>query len=90
MSFEKIGDVLGQKDVDKADDLVAFFAQIRSVIKKYASVRVESLTYKHDVIGVTVGGSIEASEIRLRDIQIEREIRRRSGRDVKRVTVRVL
>lgn len=90
MGFEKLGDVLGKIDVDKTDDLVAFYAQIRSVVKKYASVKVESITYKHDVIGLTVGGSIEGSEIRLRHIQIEREIRRRSGRDVKRLTVRVL
>lgn len=90
MSFEKIGDVLGHKNVDQTDDLMAFFAQIKSVIKKYASVKVESLTYKHDVVGVTVGSSIEAAEIRLRHIQIQREISRRSGRDVKRLTVRVL
>lgn len=90
MSFEKIGDLLGDKDVDKTDDVMAFFAQIKSVIKKYASVKVESITYKHDIVGVTVGSSIEASEIRLRHIQIGREISRRSGRDVKRIAVRVL
>lgn len=90
MSFEKIGDVLIHKDVDKTDDLMAFFAQIKSVIKKYAAVKIESVTYKHDIVGVTVGSSIEASEIRLRHIQIQREIARRSSREVKRLTVRVL
>lgn len=89
MSFEKIGDVLGKKDVDKTDDLLAFFAQVKSVVKKHADVKVESISYKHDIVGLTVGSSIEASEVRLRHIQIERALRKRSGREIRRVTVRV-
>ena len=90
MSFESIKKVLLEKDPDKNDDLMAFFKTVRAVLKKHSGVEPESLNYRDGIVGVTVSGSIEASEVRLRHIQIERDIIRRTGREVKRVVVRVL
>lgn len=88
--FERLGDALSRKEIDRNDNILEFFDLCRSTIKKLSSVDVESLTYKHDTLGVTVGSSIEATEVRLRHIQIERTLAKRSGRKIKRLVVRVL
>lgn len=89
MSFESLGDLLAHKNIDQADDLMAFFEQVRKVIRAQAHVEVESIRYKNNIVGVTAGSSLEASEIRLRHIQIERTLRKITGRTITRVTVRV-
>ncbi|MEI7819128.1 MAG: hypothetical protein WCI47_03350 [bacterium] len=90
MSFESAGDVLSKKDVDRTDDLVAFFDLIRKTIKRISQVELESIRYKNDIVTVTVSSTLEATEVRLRHIQIERGLRLQSERDIKRVSVRVL
>ncbi len=90
MSFEKIGDVLIQKDLEGNDDLLGFFELARKIIQRHTSIDVESLRWREGTLGVTVGSSVEASEIRLRHIQIERELAKKSGRKISRMSVRVL
>lgn len=90
MSFEKLGDALGRKNLDQHDDLLAFFALAKSIIQRRAGVTVDAVSYKHEVLRVTVSHPTEASEIRLRHIQIERELAKKSGREVTRIQVRIL
>ncbi len=90
MSFERIGDVLGNKDLDRPDDLLAFFELVRSVIRRRAGVELESVGYKQDIVRLTVSHPAEASEIRLRHIQIERELAKRSGRTISRLQIKIL
>lgn len=90
MSFEKIGDVLIQKDPDGSDDLPGFFELARKIIRRHTGIEVESLRWREGTLGVTVASSVEASEIRLRHIQVERELAKKSGRSVGRLSVRVL
>lgn len=90
MSFESLGDVLGRKDIDQHDDILAFFDLAKSVIQRRSGVKVDAVSYKQAVLRVTVSHPVEASEIRLRHIQIEREIAKKSGREVSGIRVRVL
>lgn len=89
MSFERLGDAMAYRNFEQHDDLMGFFEQIRKVILSQAHVQVETVRYKNNVIGVSVGTATEASEIRLRHIQIERTLRKMTGREIARVTVRV-
>lgn len=89
MSFESLGDLLAHKNLDQPDDLLAFFEQVRKVIRAQAHIEVESIRYKNNVVGVTARSALEASEIRLRHIQIERTLRKMTGRTITRVSVRV-
>ena len=90
MSFSSIGEVLSAKDPDKPDDLMGFFITVRAVVKRHAGVELETVSYRDNKVGVSVTSSIEASEIRLRHIQIERDLAKRTGRPIQRVVVRVL
>ena len=90
MSFESIGNVMAYKNFERSDDLLEFFQQVRKVIRTQAHVEVESVRYKNNIVGVTVTNGSEASEIRLRHIQIERSLRKISGREIQRVTVRII
>ena len=68
---------------------MGFFEQVRKVILAQAHVQVETVRYKNNIVGVSVATATEASEIRLRHIQIERTLRKITGREIQRVTVRV-
>lgn len=89
MSFSSIGEVLSAKNPDQPDDLMGFFLTVRAVVKKHAGVELETVNYREGKVGVSVASSIEASEIRLRHIQIERDLAKRSGRIIKRIVIRV-
>lgn len=90
MSFSSIRDVLSEKNPDKPDDLMGFFTTVRAVVKKHAGVELETVSYRDNKVGVSVASSIEASEIRLRHIQIERDLAKRTGRKVQRIIIRVI
>ncbi|MBP9827459.1 hypothetical protein KBC99_03205 [Candidatus Saccharibacteria bacterium] len=90
MSFESLGDVLSRKDFDQSDDLLAFFEMVRSVIKRHSGITIESVSYKNNILRVSVSHPVEASEIRLRHIQITRELAKRSGRVIAKLVTRVI
>lgn len=90
MSFERLGDALNRKDIDQHEDLLAFFDLAKSVIARRSGVKVDAVSFKNDILRITVSHPVEASEIRLRHIQIEREISKKSGRQLERLQVRVL
>ena len=90
MGFERLSDVLGQKDMDSPDDVLKFFDQVRKAVRQQTGVEVESIRYKNEIVTVMVATSAEASEVRLRHIQVERLVRKVSGRAVRRVAVRMV
>ncbi|MFO0955467.1 MAG: hypothetical protein U0526_02935 [Candidatus Saccharibacteria bacterium] len=90
MSFERLGDALNRKDIDQHEDLLAFFDLAKSVIARRSGVKVDAVSFKNDILRIAVSHPVEASEIRLRHIQIEREISKKSGRKLERLQVRVL
>jgi hypothetical protein len=90
MSFERLGDALNRKDIDQHEDLLAFFDLAKSVIARRSGVKVDAVSFKNDILRITVSHPVEASEIRLRHIQIEREISKKSGCKLERLQVRVL
>lgn len=90
MGFESIGNVMEYRNFERADDLLGFFEQVSKVVRSQAHVEVESVRYKNNIVGVTVTNGSEASEIRLRHIQIERSLRKITGREILRVSVRII
>lgn len=90
MTFEKLGDAMARKDFEVADDLLGFYELCRSVIKRRSGVVIESVNYKNEILRVTVSHPVEASEVRLRHIQIIRELQKKSERPIQKLVMRVL
>ena|GEM_PF-6558207 len=89
MSFERLGDLMSQKDFDTTTDLLGFFEKVRGVVRKQTGVELESVRYKNEIVTVSTATATEASEIRLRHIQIENALRQQTKLVVKRVAVAV-
>ncbi len=89
MSFEKIGDSLSQKNLDAQFDIVRFFTIVKEIIKRRSGVTIDSVSFNDGLLRITVGHPVEASEIRMRKIQIERELVKRTGQKIDKIFIRV-
>ncbi len=89
MSFERIGDSLSHKNLDNQFDIVGFFAVVKEIIKRRAGVTIDSVSFNDGLLRITVGHPVEASEIRMRKIQIERELVKRTGQKIEKIFIRV-
>lgn len=89
MSFEKIGDSLSRKNLDDHFDIMQFFAVVKEVIKRRSGVSVDSVSFNDGLLRITVNHPVEASEIRMRKIQIEREIMKKTGRNIQKLFIRI-
>lgn len=90
MSFESIGDSLARKDLDQNFDMVEFLALIKSIIKKWSGVEVDTVSFNKGLLRVSVSHPIEASEIRLKKIQIERSIAKQTSQKITKFIIRVV
>lgn len=89
MSFEKISDSLARKDIDNHFDIVGFLDIVKGVIRRRSGVEVDALSYNSGLLRITVTHPIEASEIRLRKIQIVREIEKKTSQVIGKFYVKV-
>lgn len=90
MSFERIGDSLSQKNLDQPFDIVHFFTIVKEVIKRRSGVNVDAVSFNNGLLRVTVSHPVEASEIRMRKIQIEREIVKKTKQSISKFYIRIL
>jgi hypothetical protein len=90
MSFESIGDSLARKDLDQNFDMVEFLALIKSIIKKWSGVEIDTVSFNKGLLRVSVSHPIEASEIRLKKIQIERSITKQTSQKITKFIIRVV
>lgn len=89
MSFEKISDSLARKDIHNHFDIVGFLDIAKGVIRRRSGVEVDALSYNSGLLRITVTHPIEASEIRLRKIQIVREIEKKTSQVISKFYVKV-
>ena len=90
MSFEKIGDSLSRKNLDQPFDVVNFFTVVKEVIKRRSGVSVDTVSFNNGLLRVSVSHPVEASEIRMRKIQIEREIVKKTQQKISKFYIRIL
>lgn len=89
MSFERIGDSLSRKNLDDQFDIMRFFEVVKEIVKRRSGVKIDSVSFNDGLLRITVGHPVEASEIRMRKIQIEREIVKRTGQLIRKVIIRI-
>ncbi len=89
MSFERIGDSLSRKNLDAQFDILQFFKMVKEIIKRRSGVTVDSVSFNEGLLRITVGHPVEASEIRMRKIQIEREIVKKTGQKLEKIFIRI-
>lgn len=89
MSFERIGDSLSRKNLDAQFDIMQFFKTVKEIIKRQSGVTVDSVSFNEGLLRITVGHPVEASEIRMRKIQIEREIVKKTGQKLEKIFIRI-
>ncbi len=89
MSFERIGDSLSRKNLDAQFDILQFFKTVKEIIKRRSGVTVDSVSFNEGLLRITVGHPVEASEIRMRKIQIEREIVKKTGQKLEKIFIRI-
>ncbi len=89
MSFERIGDSLSRKNLDAQFDILHFFKTVKEIIKRRSGVTVDSVSFNEGLLRITVGHPVEASEIRMRKIQIEREIVKKTGQKLEKIFIRI-
>jgi hypothetical protein len=89
MSFEKISESLARKDIDNHFDIVGFLDIAKGVIRRRSGVEVDALSYNNELLRITVTHPVEASEIRLRKIQIVREIEKKTSQTIGKFYVKV-
>ncbi len=89
MSFERIGDSLSRKNLDAQFDIMQFFKTVKEIIKRRSGVTVDSVSFNEGLLRITVGHPVEASEIRMRKIQIEREIVKKTGQKLEKIFIRI-
>lgn len=90
MSFERIGDSLSRKNLDDQFDIVRFFTIVKEIIKRRSGVEIDSVSFNDGLLRITVGHPVEASEIRMRKIQIEREIIKRTSQKIDKFFIQVV
>ncbi len=88
MSFEKIGDSLARKNLDEQFDIVQFFKIVKEVIKRRSGVEIDAVSFNEGLLRITVSHPVEASEIRLRKIQIEREIIKKTQQKINKFIIK--
>lgn len=89
MSFERIGDSLSRKNLDAQFDIMQFFKTVKEIIKRRSGVTVDSVSFNEGLLRITVGHPVEASEIRMRKIQIEHEIVKKTGQKLEKIFIRI-
>ena len=89
MSFERIGDSLSRKNLDAQFDIMQFFKTVKEIIKRRSGVTVDSVSFNEGLLRITVGHPVEAREIRMRKIQIEREIVKKTGQKLEKIFIRI-
>lgn len=89
MSFERIGDSLSRKNLDAQFDILQFFKMVKEIIKRRSGVTVDSVSFNEGLLRITVGHPVEASEIRMRKHQIEREIVKKTGQKLEKIFIRI-
>lgn len=89
MSFERLGDTMGRKNFDRSSDMMDFFTNVKSVIQRRSGVRVDSVSFNQGQLRVAVSHPIEASEIRMRQIQIIRELQKKSEEKIVKLIIRI-
>ena len=89
MSFERIGDSLSRKNLDAQFDILQVFKTVTEIIKRRSGVTVDSVSFNEGLLRITVGHPVEASEIRMRKIQIEREIVKKTGQKLEKIFIRI-
>jgi hypothetical protein len=89
MSFERIGDAMGRKDLDSSSDMMEFFKVAKSIILRRSGVTIDAVSFNQGLLRVTVGHPVEASEIRMRQIQIIRELEKKTGQTIEKLVIRI-
>lgn len=89
MSFERIGDAMGRKDLDSSSDMMEFFQAAKSIILRRSGVTIDAVSFNQGLLRVTVGHPVEASEIRMRQIQIIRELEKKTGQTIEKLVIRI-
>ena len=62
---------------------------VKEIIKRRSGVTVDSVSFNEGLLRITVGHPVEASEIRMRKIQIEREIVKKTGQKLEKIFIRI-
>lgn len=90
MSFERIGDSLSQKNLDSHFDIMHFFTIVKDIIRRRSGVVIDAVSFNSGILRVSVSHPVEASEIRMRKIQIEREIVKKTQQKISKFYIRIL
>lgn len=90
MSFESIGDSLARKDFDRHFDIVGFLSLVKAIIKRRSGVEIDAVSYNDGLLRISVNHPIEASEIKLKKIQIEREITKKTNQQINKIVIKIV